>query len=66
VVDAIRISQGKVETSKAFEQYPNMKDKKFIFVTIHRRENTEKKERFLALYYALKKLIMDGVDVCFL
>jgi UDP-N-acetylglucosamine 2-epimerase len=36
-----------------------MKGKKFIFVTIHRRENTENKERFLALYYALKKLIKD-------
>jgi UDP-N-acetylglucosamine 2-epimerase len=36
-----------------------MKEKPFIFVTIHRRENTQKKERFLTIYYALKKLIQD-------
>lgn len=66
VVDAIRMSQEKLHTSQAFEQYPNMKNKNFIFVTIHRRENTEKKERFLALYYGLKKLIEDWVNVCFL
>jgi UDP-N-acetylglucosamine 2-epimerase len=39
--------------------FPNMKDKPFIFVTVHRRENTEVKERFLAIYYGLKKLIQD-------
>jgi UDP-N-acetylglucosamine 2-epimerase (non-hydrolysing) len=43
-----------------------MRWKPFIFVTIHRRENTQKKERFLAIYYALKKLIQDWVNVCFL
>ncbi len=66
IVDAIEISKTKVQHSKAFEKYPNMKGKDFIFVTIHRRENCEKKERFLTLYYALKKLIQDGVAVCFL
>ena len=43
-----------------------MKGKPFIFITIHRRENCEKKERFLAIYYGIKKLIKDGVYVCFL
>ncbi|MDD2515737.1 MAG: UDP-N-acetylglucosamine 2-epimerase [Candidatus Gracilibacteria bacterium] len=66
ISDAIKISQTKVKTSKAFEIYPNMKGKDFIFVTLHRRENTEKKERFLALYYGLKKLVKEGVYVCFL
>lgn len=66
VVDAIEISKKKISSSKAFEKYPNMKGKKFIFVTIHRRENCEKKERFLTLYYGLKKLIMSGTPVCFL
>lgn len=66
VADAIKISQKKVKTSKAFNQYPNMKGKPFIFVTIHRRENTEKKERFLAIYYWLKRLIKKWVHVCFL
>lgn len=66
VVDAIEISKKKIASSKAFEIFPNMKWKDFIFVTIHRRENCEKKERFLTLFYALKKLIQDWVNVCFL
>jgi len=66
VVDAIEISKLKIWNSTAFEKYPNMKWKDFIFVTIHRRENTEKKERFLAIYYGLKKLIENWVYVCFL
>lgn len=66
VVDAIKISKTKIKNSKAFEIYPNMKWKDFIFITIHRRENTEKKERFLAIYNAIKKLIQDWVYVCFL
>jgi UDP-N-acetylglucosamine 2-epimerase (non-hydrolysing) len=66
VVDAIKISKTKINNSKAFEIYPNMKWKDFIFITIHRRENTEKKERFLAIYNAIKKLIIDWVYVCFL
>ena len=66
VADSISISKNKLETSKAFEKYPNMKWKDFIFITIHRRENTEKKERFLAIYNWIKKLIEDWVYVCFL
>jgi len=66
VSDAIKISKTKIKTSKAFEIYPNMKDKPFIFVTIHRRENCETKERFLAIFYAIKKLIEKWVYVCFL
>ncbi len=66
VVDAIRMSEKKVWESKAFEMFPNMKWKDFIFITVHRRENTEKKERFLAIYHGIKKLIEDGVNVCFL
>jgi len=66
VVDAIRISEKKILESKAFEMFPNMKGKPFIFITVHRRENTEKKERFLAIYNGIKKLIEDWVYVCFL
>jgi UDP-N-acetylglucosamine 2-epimerase (non-hydrolysing) len=43
-----------------------MKWKPFIFITIHRRENTERKERFLAIFNAIKKLIEDWIYVCFL
>jgi UDP-N-acetylglucosamine 2-epimerase (non-hydrolysing) len=66
VADAIKISQKKVPNSRAFEKYPNMKWKPFLFITIHRRENTEKKERFLAIYHAIKKLIESWVYICFL
>lgn len=66
VADAIELSKKKIPQSKAFEQFPNMKGKDFIFITIHRRENCEKKERFLAIYYAIKKLVERGVPVCFL
>ena len=66
IVDAIKISKTKIKNSKAFDIYPNMKWIDFIFITIHRRENTEKKERFLAIYNAIKKLIKDWVYVCFL
>jgi len=66
ISDAIEISKLKIKNSSAFEKFPNMKGKPFIFVTIHRRENTLKKERFLTIYYALKKLIQDWVNVCFL
>ena len=66
ISDAIKISKEKIKKSNAFKKFPNMKWKPFIFVTIHRRENTEKKERFLVIYNALKKLIQDWVYVCFL
>jgi len=66
VADAIKISLGKMWNSKAFEKFPNMKWKPFIFITVHRRENTQKKERFLVIYNAIKKLIQDWVYVCFL
>ena len=66
VADAIALSQTKIHESKAFESFSNMKGKDFIFVTIHRRENCEKKERFLAIYNGIKKLIERWVYVCFL
>lgn len=66
VADAIALSQKKTHLSKAFEQFPTMKWKDFIFITIHRRENCEKKERFLAIYHGIKKLIERWVHVCFL
>ena len=66
VADAIEISKQKIDKSTAFDKFPNMKWKPFIFITIHRRENTQKKERFLVIYNAIKKLIQDWVYVCFL
>ena len=66
VADAVRLSCERIPESKAFEHYPNMKDKKLIFITIHRRENCEVRERFLAIYYGIKKLVQEGYPVCFL
>lgn len=66
ISDAIEISKSKIPESKAFEIYPTMKWKDFIFITIHRRENCEKKERFLVIFNAIKKLIEKWVYVCFL
>jgi UDP-N-acetylglucosamine 2-epimerase (non-hydrolysing) len=66
VADAVEISKQKMWSSKAFEMYPNMLGKPFIFITIHRRENCEKKERFMAIYHGIKKLIQEWVYVCFL
>ncbi len=66
IADAIEISKQKIPQSTAFQKFPNMKGKPFIFVTIHRRENTEEKARFLAIYNGIKKLIQDWVYVCFL
>ncbi len=66
VADAVKLSMKKTANSKAFEMYPNMKGKPFIFITIHRRENCEKKERFMAIYHGIKKLITQWVYVCFL
>ena len=66
VADAVKLSYEKVWESKAFEAYPNMKWKDFVFITIHRRENCEVKDRFLAIYNSIKKLVQDGVYICFL
>lgn len=66
VSDAIEISKKKIEKSTVFERFPTMKWKPFLFITIHRRENTEKMQRFLVIYNAIKKLIEDWVNVCFL
>ena len=66
VADAVRISCEKIPESNAFAMYPNMKDKKLIFITVHRRENCEVEERFKAIYFAIKKLVIEGYPVCFL
>lgn len=66
VVDAVKISLQKIKTSNAFAMYPNMKNKKLIFITVHRRENCEVEERFKAIYFAIKKLVQDWYPVCFL
>lgn len=59
VADAIQLSLKKIPESKAFVEYPNMKGKKMIFITVHRRENCEVEARFKAIYFAIKKLVQE-------
>lgn len=66
VADAVKISVQKIPESNAFAMYPNMKGKKLIFITVHRRENCEVEERFKAIYFGIKKLVQEGYPVCFL
>jgi len=66
IVDACMISKSKISKSKAFEIYPNMKWKDFIFITIHRRENCENINRFKSIFYMIKNLVESWVYVCFL
>lgn len=66
VADAVRMSMKKIPESNAFAMYPNMKDKKLIFITVHRRENCEIENRFKAIYFGIKKLVEEGYPVCFL
>jgi UDP-N-acetylglucosamine 2-epimerase (non-hydrolysing) len=66
VSDAVRLSCMKIPESRAFDLYPNMRGKKLIFITIHRRENCEVRERFMTIYHAIKKLVQEWYPVCFL
>ncbi len=66
IADAITMSLKKAWESKIFEYYPQLEGKPYIFVTIHRRENCEKKERFLVIFHAIKKLLERWVTICML
>lgn len=64
IADAVKISLKKKWTEVIYEQMPILKGKPYILVTIHRRENTESRERYLAIYNAIKKLIQEWVYTC--
>lgn len=52
--------------STIFEQYPQLKDSKFIMVSIHRRETLNVKARFVAIIDALEKMAQQGYLVLFI
>lgn len=66
IADAVSISLKKEWWQSIFETMPNLKWKPYVLVTIHRRENTENKERYLVIYNAIKKLIQNWFYVCFI
>jgi UDP-N-acetylglucosamine 2-epimerase (non-hydrolysing) len=66
IVDAVEFSREKIGKSRVFDRFENMRNSPFLFITIHRRENCEHKERFLVIYHAIRKLVESGTKVCFL
>lgn len=50
-------------SAKVFERYPMLAGGDFVRFCIHRRENCVSKLRFLAIYEAMKKLIVKGRKV---
>jgi UDP-N-acetylglucosamine 2-epimerase (non-hydrolysing) len=63
VVDATLDAVKRAKKSTVFERYPALKDGDFVRLCIHRRENCFSKERFLAIYGAMKTLIEEGRKV---
>ncbi len=63
VVDATLEAVERSADSKIFDQYPMLKDGDFVRFCIHRRENCGSDRRFLALYGAMKALILEGRGV---
>lgn len=63
VVDATEEAMANAAKSKVFERHPELKDGDFVRFCIHRRENCISKRRFMAIYDAMKALILDGRKV---
>ncbi len=62
VVDAIKFAQERSKDSKIFERYPMLKDG-FIRFCVHRRENLNSKNRFMAIFDAMVEMIKEGKNV---
>jgi UDP-N-acetylglucosamine 2-epimerase (non-hydrolysing) len=63
VVDATLDALKRANESTIFDRYPVFKDGDFVRFCIHRRENCLSRERFLAIYGAMKSLIEEGRKV---
>lgn len=63
VVDATRTALEEAKKSTIFERYPLLNEGNFVRFCIHRRENCISKERFTAIYDAMKQLIVEGRTV---
>jgi len=66
VYDATKLVEEKAKDSKIFEEYPLLADGDFIRFCIHRRENTSNKERFMAIFGAMKQMIEAGEKILFI
>lgn len=63
VADATVAAIADSEKSTIFKKYPQLESGAFIRICIHRRENTQDKQRFTILIDAMEQLIRDGHSV---
>jgi UDP-N-acetylglucosamine 2-epimerase (non-hydrolysing) len=63
VADATVHAIADAEKSTIFEEYPQLKSGEFVRFCIHRRENTQDKNRFTILIDAMEKLVRTGHSV---
>lgn len=63
VADAIVDARKRLKESDVFDRHPVLADGDFVRFCIHRRENCMSELRFLAVYGALKALVLEGRKV---
>ena len=63
VVDATQEALSNGAKATVFDRYPVLADGDFVRFCIHRRENCISPKRFLAIYEALKALVVEGRKV---
>ncbi|MFH0769815.1 MAG: UDP-N-acetylglucosamine 2-epimerase [Candidatus Peregrinibacteria bacterium] len=63
VADATREAQARAKHSAIFERFPLLAKGDFVRFCIHRRENCASDKRFMAIYEAMKSLILSGRTV---
>jgi len=63
VVDATLEAVENTKKATVFEKFPMLADGNFVRFCIHRRENCISQRRFLAIYNAMKALILEGRTV---
>lgn len=66
IVDATESAVRSAADATIFETFPQIRGGRFIRICIHRRENTEDRVRFLALFDAMEKLVRAGHQVLFI
>lgn len=66
VADATRQAIADSDKSTIFEKYPQLENGKFVRFCIHRRENTQDKNRFTILIDAMEKMVRGGDHVLFI
>jgi len=68
IADAVTLSQEKIQNMgyNILDRFPQFVGKKFIVVTLHRRENCENESRFRIIFWALAELIRQKIPICLL